>query len=135
MHSKAISTWKYIHQHHPIPSNNTKEQKEITRKYKKMRHRWRPFSPSCLRHINTTLIYQHKIKRRKCKMLCLFIVESVFSGFFGVFVFFPPGEGAWAWVKKTSNINHTTPLDETPTNSTPYTCTQSPINAQTTQKS
>ena len=36
--------------------------------YKEIRHRWRPFSPSCLRDINTTLIYQHKIQRRKCKI-------------------------------------------------------------------
>ena len=119
MHSKAISTWKYIHQHHPIPSNNTKEQKEITRKYKKMRHRWRPFSPSCLHHINTTLIHQHKIQRRKCKIYYHLFFNGVFVCIYLflllILLFFSSsGEGAfnlqWAWLKThTQHQPHNTP--------------------------
>ena len=71
-------------------------------------------------------------------IVCLFVCFLGFI-FFVVFVyifflFFPSVEGAWAWLK-THNINHTTTLDKTLTNITPYTCTQSPINAQATKKS
>uniref|UniRef100_A0A8C4PZW4 Carboxylesterase type B domain-containing protein n=1 Tax=Eptatretus burgeri TaxID=7764 RepID=A0A8C4PZW4_EPTBU len=48
--------------------------RENTRKYKEIRHRWRPFNPSCLRDINIALIYQHKIQRRKCKKQKFFIM-------------------------------------------------------------
>ena len=54
------------------------------------------------------------------------LLVCLFLGFFlfvlNFFLFFHSGEGAWAWLK-TYNINHTTPLDKTPTNSTPYTIT------------
>ena len=43
----------------------------ICRIHKEIRHRWRPFSPLCLHNINTTLIYQLKIKISKCKMYFL----------------------------------------------------------------
>ena len=53
--------------------------------------------------------------------------------FLYVFFFFSSREGAWAWLK--THINHTTPLGKTSTKSTPYTRTQSSINAHTTKKS
>ena len=44
-----------------------------------------------------------------------------FVVFLSFFLFFPSGEGAWAWLK--THINHTTSVNKTPTNSTPYTIT------------
>jgi len=54
---------------------------------------------------------------------------------FCIFSFFSSRGGGMGLGKKTRNINHTTPLGETLTNNTLYTCTQSPTNAQTTKKS
>ena len=84
-----------------------------------------PIMPAPHQHPTNLSTADQNKKMQNVFLWFYFILNKVF------FVFFPPEEGPWTWLK-THNINHPTPLDETPTNSTPYTSTQSPINAQTT---